>query len=361
MPGKQVWRGIRYLIEAIKLNRSMSKTSSLFGIVAFTLLLASCASVPDVESRLQSLQLHSNMYVVQAGETVESIAHRYQLTPAELESLNPGLQSSITAGLRINVRPGTSLSNDVRARAAYAPAIQPRIIDRRQATAVTPVPSTMASSEVQVNPTRANPEIVHRQPVETIIEDDLGPVASAQMPQAIDNRVIKEIPATSWSSERVVVENGQFTEEVIPDDLDYTPVADSRAAMQGELQQYVGEWSWPTEGQIAREFAPQEVGGQGVDIAGVPGQDIRAAMAGTVVYSGRDLSGGGNLIIVRHSDSLMTTYSHADQLFVAEDDHVVAGDPIASLGWNANRESVLRFEVREDGNPLDPMKFLPLR
>ncbi|MCL4158161.1 UNVERIFIED_CONTAM: hypothetical protein GTU68_019774, partial [Idotea baltica] len=52
-------------------------------------------------------------------------------------------------------------------------------------------------------------------------------------------------------------------------------------------------------------------------------------MAGTVVYSGRDLSGGGNLIIVRHNDELMTTYSHADQLFVAEDDQVVAGDPIA--------------------------------
>ena len=85
-------------------------------------------------------------------------------------------------------------------------------------------------------------------------------------------------------------------------------------------------------------------------------------MSGTVVYSGRDLSdSGGNLIIVRHPNNLMTTYSHADQLFVAEDDQVAAGDPIASLGWNANRESVLRFEVREDGNPLDPMQFLPVR
>lgn len=335
---------------------------SRIGLLASVLMMTACASVPEVESRLQSLQLHSNMYVVQAGETVESIAYRYQLTPSELEALNPGLSSSISAGLRINVKPGTMLSNDVRTRAAYAPAAQPRIVDRSQATNIPGSQQTIVENAVVVSPTRANPEIVHRQPVETIVEDTLGPVVKGVSPQPpAGTRVIEEIPATSWSSAPVVVDDGRFREEVIPDDLDYEPVAQSRATMNQELQQYVGEWAWPTEGQVAREFAPQEVGGQGVDIAGVPGQDIRAAMAGTVVYSGRDLSGGGNLIIVRHNDSLMTTYSHADQLFVAEDDQVVAGDPIASLGWNANRESVLRFEVRKDGNPLDPMKFLPLR
>jgi len=57
----------------------------------------------------------------------------------------------------------------------------------------------------------------------------------------------------------------------------------------------------------------------------------------------------------------MTTYSHADKLYVAEDDVVAVGDPIASLGWNEDRESVLRFEVRKDGNPMDPVKFLPIR
>ena len=314
------------------------------------LIVGACASVPDVENRLQSMQLRSNMYVVKAGETVDSIAYRYRLSPAELEALNPGLSQTIVAGMRINVRPGTVLPSDVRARAktAYGSVPQARLVTENQARQIRPQQQIVANNQVTVAPAPINNDIVPRR-VETIINEP------ANTP------IVTEIPATSWSNEQVVVAEGNFREEVIPDTLDYEPVQAGRAAMNTELQQYVGEWTWPTQGQVAREFAPNEVGGQGVDIAGVPGQDIRAAMAGTVVYSGRDLSGGGNLIIVRHSDSLMTTYSHADQLFVAEDDQVVAGDPIASLGWNANRESVLRFEVREDGNPLDPMNFLPAR
>lgn len=297
------------------------------------------------------MQLHSNMYVVQAGETVESIAYRYQLTPADLEALNPGISNSIIAGLRINVRPGTVLAEEVRTRASYAPPRQPQLVTSRELRPQQPI---VSRNEVTVAPVPVNPEIrlnpaVQQQRVETIIREEPA------------ETVITEIPATLWSNDQIVVAQGNVTEEIIPDTLDYEPVQGGRAAMDQQLQQYVGEWSWPTDGQIAREFAPNEVGGQGVDIAGVPGQHVRAAMAGTVVYSGRDLSGGGNLIIVRHNDDLMTTYSHADQLFVAEDDQVAAGDPIASLGWNANRESVLRFEVREDGNPLDPMKFLPAR
>ena len=116
---------------------------------------------------------------------------------------------------------------------------------------------------------------------------------------------------------------------------------------------------WPTYGEVAREFAPSEAGGQGIDIAGVPGQQIKAVSGGTVVYAGRDVAGGdGKLIILRHADGLMTTYSHARQLFVAEDDVVNGGDVIASLGANARNESVLRFEVRRNGNPLNPMQFL---
>jgi len=316
-----------------------------------TSMLYACASVPEVEGRLQSMQLHSNMYVIQAGETVESIAYRYQLTPAELESLNPGLASNFSVGTRINVRPGTVLSNDVRARAntSYAPVEQPRLVSERESRQIRSQQQIARNQSVIVTPAPLTHVPAQRaQPVESIVVEQAPPV-------------VTEIPASSWSNEPVIVADGNFTEEVIADTLDYEPVQPSRESMNNELQQYLGEWAWPTEGQVAREFAPHEAGGQGVDIAGVPGQDIRAAMAGTVVYSGRDLSGGGNLIIVRHSDELMTTYSHADQLFVAEDDQVIAGDPIASLGWNADRESVLRFEVRENGNPLDPLKFLPLQ
>lgn len=330
----------------------MKNTLSFNCVVLSALItMTACTSVPVVESRLQTMQLYSNMYVVQAGETVRSIAYRYQLSEAELEALNPGLSRNITPGLRINVRPGTVLSDELRARAktaSYRSARQPQLISERRTQALRPDQRIASNERVVVSPAPLGPELVP-QPIDQYVDDTGTPR-------------ITEVPASSRSNETYIVSpEGEFTEEVIADPLDFEPVQTSRAAMNEELQQYVGEWSWPTDGQIAREFAPTEVGGQGVDIAGVPGQSIHAAMAGTVVYSGRDLSGGGNLIIVRHDDSLMTTYSHADKLYVAEDDQVVAGDPIASLGWNANQESVLRFEVRKNGNPLDPMKFLPLR
>ncbi len=332
----------------------MRNAPSLTFVVMTTSLLCACATVPSVENRLQSMQLYSNMYVIQAGETMDSIAYRYQLTTSELEALNPGLSSSFAVGMRINVRPGTVLSNDIRARAksSYAAVQQPRLVTGGQSRQVKPQQQIAAANPVIVTPAPLAHVPRQSAPVQPLVES----VVVEQEPP-----VITEIPATYSSENTVVVADTNFKEEVIPDTLDYEPVDNNRAAMNTELQQYVGEWAWPTEGQVAREFAPHEAGGQGVDIAGLPGQDIRAAMAGTVVYSGRDLSGGGNLIIVRHNDELMTTYSHADQLFVAEDDQVAAGDPIASLGWNADKESVLRFEVRENGNPLDPMNFLPLQ
>lgn len=320
------------------------------------LMMLACTSVPVVENRLQSMQLYSNMYVVQAGETVRSIAYRYQLSEAELEALNPGLSSNITAGLRINVVPGTVLSEELRARAKTSGALarQPQLYSERRNQARLSNQRMATNEQVIVAPAPVGPEALPQR-MEQVIDESV-------------NTAVTEIPASSRSYETVIATpDGAFTEEVLPDPLDFEPVQSGRevisgrAAMNEELQQYVGEWSWPTQGPVARAFAPAEVGGQGVDIAGVPGQSINAAMAGTVVYSGRDLSGDGNLIIVKHDESLMTIYSHADKLYVAVDDQVIAGDPIASLGWNANKESVLKFEVRKDGNPLDPMKFLPLR
>jgi len=177
---------------------------------------------------------------------------------------------------------------------------------------------------------------------------------------------IREFPANAVNPNAVPGLATGPIEEVVPDDLDYQSleVADASMSTQANVIQApkgnaTNGWVWPTWGEVAREFAPTEAGGQGIDIAGVPGQEIHAASGGTVAYAGRDLAGGvGKLIILRHHSGLMTTYSHASQLFVAEDDVVRAGDVIASLGANARNESVLRFEVRQDGNPLNPMNFL---
>lgn len=309
----------------------MRHLSRVCGPLLLTLVSAACSSLPEVESRLQMLQFYPNMYVVQAGDTLETVAFRYELSTAELAALNPGAESRFYPGLRINVRPGTELADELRARTGWAPTSQPKLVSADAPRPQAAIVSATVSSNLPVR--RLNPEVD-----EVLAGAGLGP---GRMTNSAG-------------------EAGSFPrEEIIEDDLDAFDVSSQRERIDNQLQRYVGSWSWPLEGQIARGYAPNQAGGQGVDIAGIPGQDVRAAKDGTVVYSGRDLSGGGNLIIVRHDDSLMTTYSHADSLFVAEDDVVQAGDPIASLGWNSNQESVLRFEVRQDGNPLNPMDFLP--
>ena len=313
------------------------------GCLLIPLLAASgCVSVPEVESRLQTLQFYPNLYIVRAGDTPATVAWRYELSPAELAALNPGLElsptSRLTPGQRLNVRPGTSLPDAVREGTTVAGTAAPA-----------PRPAWGRETRVEPAPRPAAPVIVS--PVATRAPVP-APVPTSPPPRSPDDEERLFARADTAPYPR---------EEIVPDELDAAPapVIASGDSIDAALERYVGRWTWPLEGAVARGFAPGEPDGQGVDIAGVPGQDVRAALDGTVVYSGRDLSGGGKLVIVRHDDDLMTTYSHADQLYVAEDDRVLAGDPIASLGANERSESVLRFEVRRDGSPLDPLNFLP--
>lgn len=303
------------------------------------LLAVGCSSVPEMETHLESLQFHNNMYVVQAGETLDTIAFRYQLSRAELQSLNPGIESSFAPGLRINVRPGTQLAASVRARSRYSTPDQPSLMAQRPA---------LTQPGVSVSPTQSREIVVREIPATARL-----PVVPVTPQIREEQTVVMNTPVASGSYPK---------EEIIPDTLDLEPVEQQRGAMDAELNQYVGSWRWPTDGQIAREFAPGTPGGHGVDIAGVPGQDVRAVASGQVIYSGRNpSSGGGNLVIVRHEDNLMTTYGHADKLYVSENDFVQAGDTLATLGANVRNESVLAFEVRQDGKPLNPLEFLPVR
>lgn len=287
--------------------------------------------MPNIEGRLQSLQLETDTYVARAGETLENIAFRYNLPPEQLASLNPGLSTRVPAGTRIYIRPDA---------ATYAG-------NENAGTWIQSSRSSTANTE-------SRGDIVIARPV-------YRPEAVASV-----NAVARDITRSNGSLAREefieddILEIGSYPrEEFIEDDYEEVQRAVSRENIDKKLRQYIGHWAWPTDGQLARGYAPEKPGGHGVDIAGVPGQHVVAAMDGTVAYSGRDPSGFGKLIIVKHDDSLMTTYSHTKDLFVAEDDVVRAGDPIASLGSNANQESMLRFEVRRDGNPLNPMDFFP--
>ena len=102
-------------------------------------------------------------------------------------------------------------------------------------------------------------------------------------------------------------------------------------------------------------------GYKGLDIAGQLGDSVVAASAGDVVYSGRGVQGSGNLIIIRHNDRYLSAYAHNSAMLVGEGSRVAAGDKIAEVGLNSAGVAMLHFEIRVEGNSVDPSELLPSR
>lgn len=118
-------------------------------------------------------------------------------------------------------------------------------------------------------------------------------------------------------------------------------------------------WIWPGSGPVLAGF--DEAKNKGLDIGGAAGDPVVAASDGKVVYAGAGLRGYGNLIILKHNNTYLTAYAHNQTLLVKEDQAVKKGQKIAEMG-NSDADRVkLHFEVRRQGKPVDPAKYLPAR
>ncbi|MDN7427359.1 peptidase [Burkholderia sp. AU16741] len=114
---------------------------------------------------------------------------------------------------------------------------------------------------------------------------------------------------------------------------------------------------WPASGKIVEGFRPGQ--NRGIQIAGRPGDPVRAAADGRVMYAGTGLNDYGSLIIVQHNADFLTAYAHNRKLLVKTGDIVHQGDAIAEMGDLDNSRVALLFEVRRDGKPVNPMPYLP--
>ena len=103
----------------------------------------------------------------------------------------------------------------------------------------------------------------------------------------------------------------------------------------------------------------REINRQGLDIDPGPGAAVQAAADGEVVYSGRDLASYGNLVILRHENNFLSAYSKVTDIFVKENQKVKAGDLIASVGGGPTDSTELHFEIRRNGEPVNPVDYLP--
>jgi lipoprotein NlpD len=240
-------------------------------------------------------------YVVDSGDTLSNIAWRYGLDYHEIAAWNqlksPNL---IYPGQRLWLRPAPIGSDNVAFRS-----------------------SSMSSAESTVF--KSNP---------------MPTLQSTVKPQAV--------PARSISSSNPPLTTQPPSQPV---NLNETPIA----------QRVVGDvvWRWPTLGSIVRDYEPDVPGGKGIQISGQLGQLVRAASPGQVVYSGSGLPGYGRLIILKHSDDLLSAYGYLGKIFVEEGDKVQLGQSIAELGASNENRPILHFEIRRDGKPVNPLDFLP--
>ncbi|OAJ53101.1 peptidase M23 [Paraburkholderia ginsengiterrae] len=184
--------------------------------------------------------------------------------------------------------------------------------------------------------------------------DTLGGIASAY------GRKIQEVAGWNGLPANATVSPGQVLRvsppmasgSVVTPPVSVTPSPPTASAgpQQGVLQ-------WPLRGPVLRTFAPGR--SNGIVIGGRPGDPVKAAATGRVVYAGTGIESYGPLIIIKHDDSLITAYGQNSTLLVKEGDAVAQGQTIGEVGADSHGVASIQFEVRQNGQPVDPLAWLP--
>ncbi|HEU4669736.1 MAG TPA: peptidoglycan DD-metalloendopeptidase family protein [Dyella sp.] len=198
------------------------------------------------------------------------------------------------------------------------------------------------------------------------------PVAVARVPARSPERTVAHLapphppvpPATARSapepaqSDAVPVAGEAVAESPLP--IAPAPPPASAAPPGGSRSVDGIRWRWPADGTVIKGFQSGDAI-PGIEIAGHAGNPVRAAADGVVVYSGNGLVGYGELIIVKHNDDFLSAYGHNRKRMVKEGQRVSAGQVIAEMGATGASRDELQFQIRRNGNPVNPLDYLPSR
>ena len=177
-------------------------------------------------------------------------------------------------------------------------------------------------------------------------------VTAAVVPGSAEVAVVRPVTPASTTA----VPPAQAASEARSGSVSAPQAAASRS---GEISDDDVPWAWPTAGAPIVLAGFDEARNKGLDIAGKAGDPVLASADGRVVYAGAGLRGYGNLIILKHNNTYLTAYAHNQALLVKEDQSVRRGQKIAEMG-NSDADRVkLHFEIRRQGKPVDPSKYLP--
>lgn len=311
-------------------------------LVATLLALAGCATntpAPVVERSAPSAEAAAtatkNTYVVKRGDTVYSIAREHKMDFRELIALN-SIESPnrISPGTVLKVKPTADAANGDSAVVSTAPIVSD-VVETR------PLGEAGASAPAAENPRAdANTDSLKREP-----KAGKEPYSDEALARA-QNMIAAAGPGAVKAAEPAATNGG----EVKPD----TKPAEAAVAGPDEVS-----WIWPANGKIVGTFS--EGGIKGVDIAGKAGDPVIAASDGKIVYSGTGLRGYGKLVIIKHNATYLSAYAHNQTILVKEGQTVSKGQKIAEMGNSDAEQVMLHFEVRRQGKPVDPLKYLPQR
>ncbi|MCW8922465.1 MAG: peptidoglycan DD-metalloendopeptidase family protein [Gammaproteobacteria bacterium] len=288
-----------------------------FGLIfLFQWLLVACTST--------HIDWNPDDYTVTSGDTLYSIAWRYEIDPDDLAKWNH-LSSPyrIFPGDRLHTRESDSREAD-----------RP---EQRQQTGVTEV--EVRRGDTLFSLAKENNLSVAR----------LAAINGLKKPYVINPGQILRLkgkPAASPVSSRVT----NTTPSTRPLISTNTSPEETNHSVR---------WQWPVKGKLIARFNKWKNNAKGIDIAGSEGKPVSAASAGKVVYSGNGLISYGNLVIIKHSRSYLSAYAHNKKLLVKEGEMVKAGQKIAELGKTGVDKPKLHFEIRKNGKPVDPLKYLP--
>lgn len=334
--------------------------------VTALLVLSACASrysapVADIDPNPRYVD-SGRTHRVNGGETLYVVAWMYDLDVNALARAN---------NLRepYNIQPGQMLTVDLRGTpggSAAATSTAPASVGTATVTAaavttgISRAPLDSAPLTRQSLPSTPLPESnAPTTPPPAVARTEPAPLPQRQLPAPQPQ---PEAPATSTTPAPTAtppsVATAPVPAVVIPPPAESEPApAPPPAAVANDAI----VWAWPARGNIIGRYSDTDPDNKGIKLAGKSGDPVLAAADGEVVYTGNGLLRYGELVILKHNDHFLSAYAHNKVINVKEGDRVRRGTKIAELGSTGIDRDMLHFEIRLDGQPVDPMTYLPPR